>query len=431
MTHNKKRPSKKADFLTQSLSSGKLPFSKRLLRTFIRKTALILFRTFHHIANKQCVVVCCPPAPGINRGDDAMIVAGGEALKDAGYKNIILVATGPQRPTFFENDPQYKVVDNLNVLFASQGAWPEQLSWIKLLWGANQVVIFGADVLDESYGTPRSAGTFLAAFLSAKAGVPTRILGFSVSNVSETLRQRLSQLPVGVKLMIRDPVSLERLKHEAIAGLELVADTAFLLKPASLEELNPKIHTFISKYKGRLVAINISEVISPIETNKQKRLELLADAWCQIIDDADLYYLLIPHSEGDITWLRLLYNLIEQRRRGRTLLLEPLPSAKEIKRIVGHCEHVFTCKMHLAIAALGMGRPVTCFPYRGKFEGLMQLFGLSDNLIYSDEFPETALELASIFRRRIKANEKNTEQIQKYLPQVISLAKKNFEDLSL
>jgi polysaccharide pyruvyl transferase WcaK-like protein len=48
----------------------------------------------------------------------------------------------------------------------------------------------------------------------------------------------------------------------------------------------------------------------------------------------------------------------------------------EIKALSGQVDLVLTGRMHLAIAALGMGTPAFCTVYQGKFEGLMQMFEL-------------------------------------------------------
>src|SRR5574344_391976 len=63
-------------------------------------------------------------------------------------------------------------------------------------------------------------------------------------------------------------------------------------------------------------------------------------------------------------------------------------SAPELKALCGHLDCLFTSRMHLAIAALGRGKPVAAFAYQGKFTGLFRHFDLPEDLI----LPSTAVD---------------------------------------
>ena len=86
--------------------------------------------------------------------------------------------------------------------------------------------------------------------------------------------------------------------------------------------------------------------------------------------------------------------------------------------------------MHLAIATLGMGRPVTCFPYQGKFEGQFEHLRLPlEGLIPIAELSRSPEEIAARLAARIEASDAEAAHIQAQLPRIRELALKNFEGL--
>ena len=111
----------------------------------------------------------------------------------------------------------------------------------------------------------------------------------------------------------------------------------------------------------------------------------------------DVALMLIPHDyrkDGDLGCLKPIYESLTQRHKGHEerlgaiYLVSDELSAPELKALCGHLDCLFTSRMHLAIAALGMGKPVAAFAYQGKFAGLFRHFDLPENLI----LPPTAVD---------------------------------------
>ena len=82
--------------------------------------------------------------------------------------------------------------------------------------------------------------------------------------------------------------------------------------------------------------------------------------------------------------------------------------------------------MHLAIAALGQGKPVGAITYQGKFDGLVELFGLPKWILVSPAEASDHDNLSRLVDRLIAESEELGGQIRLRLPSIIDLAKRNF-----
>ncbi|MDB4540235.1 hypothetical protein N9250_00965 [bacterium] len=136
-------------------------------------------------------------------------------------------------------------------------------------------------------------------------------------------------------------------------------------------------------------------------------------------------------SEG-VEFLRRFQKLPEKdaSNASRSHLISQLPHSSTLKCLPGLCVHLFTCRLHLGVAALGMGTPVTGFPYQGKFEEQFELFNLSnDGLIYPDALPESSDEMMGLMKTRYEQGELLRKQINERLPAVKAFSYKNFDGI--
>jgi polysaccharide pyruvyl transferase WcaK-like protein len=90
---------------------------------------------------------------------------------------------------------------------------------------------------------------------------------------------------------------------------------------------------------------------------------------------------------------------------------------------------VITARMHLCIAALGMGLPVAALTYQDKFQGLFHHFGLSEDWLLAPEQILAGNALEKMMLRFIDENAVLKRQVQARLPEVKRLAMLNFESL--
>jgi polysaccharide pyruvyl transferase WcaK-like protein len=131
---------------------------------------------------------------------------------------------------------------------------------------------------------------------------------------------------------------------------------------------------------------------------------------------------LLSHHPDDYKVLRPL-----SERLDNAVLLPDTLSAAETKWLTGRCSHVLTSRMHVAIAALGMGVPVSCFASRGKFHGLVEHFGLdAESVCLGDAATQPREVLEPWLERRLEAGREEAGSIASRLEAVRSLARQNF-----
>ena len=124
---------------------------------------------------------------------------------------------------------------------------------------------------------------------------------------------------------------------------------------------------------------------------------------------------------------------IERLTQGRlgNRLLRPTDelSARELKAIVTKLDGVVSGRMHLAIAALGQGTPVSCLTYQDKFEGLFEHYGLPSSLLMDPQQALRAGALESLLRAFVESANTHRQQVARHWPHVRRLAAINLAPL--
>ena len=168
-----------------------------------------------------------------------------------------------------------------------------------------------------------------------------------------------------------------------------------------------------------------------IEGDGQTAYHDLMAAW--LAADPNRSILMLPHDgrpwpTGDVEVCEAAHDALAERFPGRVAMLRPPLMSWELKHLAGMVDVVMTGRMHLAIAALGMGTPPLCIAYLNKFEGLFQLFEIDGLVVSPDSVarPEAMLaKLEDLVTRRAELE----AAIQAKLPDVLALSLKNFEGL--
>ncbi|HSW15180.1 MAG TPA: polysaccharide pyruvyl transferase family protein, partial [Solimonas sp.] len=107
---------------------------------------------------------------------------------------------------------------------------------------------------------------------------------------------------------------------------------------------------------------------------------------------------------------------------------QPL-SAPALKAVAGAMDGVVTGRMHLAIAALGQGRPVAGLTYQDKFQGLFRHFELPTDLLMPPSQVVEPDRLTDLLRRFHADLAELEATVRRRLPQVQELALANLRDL--
>jgi colanic acid/amylovoran biosynthesis protein len=245
------------------------------------------------------------------------------------------------------------------------------------------VVLVGADVLDGSYDPVFSTRLIALTDLLGRAGASAVVMGFSVSKHPHPKIGKVFEACNSVqRFNLRDPVSIGRFRTMCDAPAKLVADVAFLLE-AVQGRRSAITRAWIDEQKaaGRVVlGVNIHPTLfEPTERHKSSKLVArLASALARAIDTFDASIVLVEHdfrdASSDRHCLDPLHRALREQHAARVHRPQEPLDAAELKGLAAMVDGILTGRMHLAIAALGVGTPIFGIDYKDKMEGLFQLF---------------------------------------------------------
>jgi len=296
-------------------------------------------------------------------------------------------------------------------------------------------VALGADIVDGRFGARIPALMLIAADLAARTGMRSTILGCSFGEQpAPELKAVFRRLAPLVHLNMRDPISLRRIEAFAPVRPKLVADAAFALKPGRLD---PAAAAWIERQRitgRRVIGVNVHPML--VRKADAAWLDGMAVSLTQALSEVavrrNVSWILLPHDYrenfGDLACLRRVNHLLQARSDVEACLLDGAHTAADLKALVGRLDGVITGRMHLAIAALGMGVPALGFTYNDKFEGLYSHFDLPQSLLLSPAIFDDPAELARRIEAFIEAIPALAGVIERRHAAVMNLARKNFVD---
>lgn len=338
-------------------------------------------------ANSPCLMLLpCEPWTVVgSRGDEAMITAIIQDFKQRhpDGRAIILVA----RSEFAESEDGQRLSGMLGVEYVCAWGGGRVLNNLFNLLRDNKPTEFyalGADCMDGHWSFFISFLLLAASDLATRLGVNTRLTGFSFNDHPHRLLIPLFRFATKKLIfLLRDPVSYERFmsKVGSLKNMRLVADVAFCLKPVR----SASVMNILSKMDGarRRGAIVLGFNLHTSFVKPESREEFVKTVAIELnsfLDErSDISIFFIPHDyreDSDLSVLSKLHIAVP-----RAVMVSELLSAGELKSITSGLDVLFTSRMHLGIAALGMGKRIAGFSYQGKFAGLMQLVHLDETLI--------------------------------------------------
>lgn len=289
----------------------------------------------------------------------------------------------------------------------------------------------GADILDGVYGKSQVFKRLRMLRIAHSFGRKTRVFGASWSESPDTEVQAALRKASWLEICARDPISQARMEKALGRPVPLVADLAFLLKPELRATAARTGCDWITAQQqiGRVVmGVNLSgHTVSTLPEDGIRSVAQPIIRWLQA--DPQRAVILMPHDRrggkiGDGTALTALQAILSADFADRMHSLPVTVDTWDMKAIAGAVDLILTGRMHLAIAALGMGTPAFCTVYQGKFEGLMQMFGLEDMTIAPSRMDsaECDAKLARVTLQR----QQLSARIQARLPQIIEMSRNNF-----
>ncbi|HUG23779.1 polysaccharide pyruvyl transferase family protein [Piscinibacter sp.] len=257
------------------------------------------------------------------------------------------------------------------------------------------VVVLGADVMDGYYNPVFTTRVLLMADGAARRGVRVTILGFSFNDrPSPYLQPVFDGLSRSIAVNVRDQVSFDRFKSFSATPAKLVADAAFMLEADPSTDSVHATREWIGERRAAgdtILGFNIHPMLITRATRQQVD-ELIRGAVAALQAVAQhrrASFVLIPHDYrggmGDSACLVAVHDALAPRLRERVMLVTGRHSAAALKAIAGLVDGVVAGRMHLAIASLGMGRPVAALTYQDKFRGLFDLFDLPPRFLLAPD----------------------------------------------
>lgn len=385
-------------------------------------------------AERSLVLIPCEPWTVMgSRGDEAMIYSVLQNFRRRHPEGRITIVTGS--PTFAATDDGKRLAKDFSPLVFSY-AWRPRWYLSSIVQAiraakATEVYVLGADCMDGKWGTYTSTILLASADLATRMGIATRLTAFSwnehpTPGMLRGFRHVTDRLPI----LLRDPVSHGRFVKDFphLRNVKLVTDVAFNLQPKETEKVRrERVEMDADRARGRFVlGFNLHSML--VEKGELESLLLrVAEALRMFIARCPQVQLVfIPHdyrTGGDLEVLRRLYELLPSCR-DNIRLVEPVLSAAELKALTAGLDALFTSRMHLGIAALGMGRPVGAFAYQGKFAGLFEHVSLPQELILP---PDAAPKALGYVLEHLVANAPSlTAALKERLPDVFGMAKASF-----
>jgi len=318
------------------------------------------------------------------KGDEAMMQAVVQRLRRRAPDLVVGVVAATPRAS--------QAAQSLG--FEPVAAWSGRLARSQRVveaFAPDAVVVLGADVMDGYYSPVFTTRVLLMADAAARRGVRVTLLGFSFNDSPHpSLRPVFDGLARTIAVNVRDEISLARFRAFCALPARLVADAAFMLEPDAGSERVAALQTWTAVRRAAgdaILGFNLHPMLIKSATTVQVQALVAATvtALRSVAQERRVSVMLIPHDYrgalGDATCLAPLRDALGAELGDRLRLVEGSHTAAELKALAGLTDGVVTGRMHLAIASLGMGRPVAALTYQDKFQGLFAHFDIPDRFL--------------------------------------------------
>ena len=367
---------------------------------FIRQliTVRSIYKNSRKIALTEGLAIfpCDPETVIGSRGDEAMITA---AINEFRSRK-------PDAPIYIyakdDTAEQYLSIAGLDKKIEIVKCW-NQAYPIKRIYDSvvsiapEEAVVIGADCMDGAYSPSLSLELLSIYNLLVSVGIKASLLGFSYNDHPYYLINKAFSYFNNVSYRLRDEISCDRFNRMTGNHGVLVADSAFMMHPDFSFSGYDDLKKWVECHRSSgcpVIAFNFHPMLKTYSSKD----EIIFDAQrvgsnlIKIIkENSDIAIVLLPHDDrariNDGTMLDIVYDEMTRANvTDRVYYLRKVPRAAQLKAITGLMDGVISSRMHLAIAALGMGVPVMVADYQGKFEGLFKHFSLPEHFILTPEF---------------------------------------------
>ena len=378
------------------------------------------------LPGKRSGAIVIPPAGPGSLGDEAMCEAVANQLQRAGVSPVSLIARKGHDPW-----PELSGVDEF--IEPPAGTIGRLLQMLSLMRRRKYVFVVGADCIDGHYMVWLSVQLIDLVDLGARSGATSTLLGCSYKpNAKPETADALRCVAKNARLNSRDPVSAQRMRDATGRDIRTVADPAFMLEPSEPRTGAAEFDAWFGASDAPTLGVNFNHQV--LKKAPQEEIDRLFESYVTALLDLHgrlgVRVLLVPHDyrqePHDLTYAERLLERLSPAMGDDVMLFSGRRTPGEVKGVAGRLDAALTGRMHFAVACLGRGTPPACVTYQGKFEGLMQHFGLERMTIAPEEAMEDAGALASLVESVLERRGALRSSIEGGLP---ALRAKSFENL--
>lgn len=301
------------------------------------------------------------------------------------------------------------------------------------------LLLVGADVMDGYYSPVTTARLLVLADLMARRGVKAAILGFSFNATpSRYVRPFFDRLSNDLVVSVRDPISFERFRRFSTTEAVLVADSAFMLTPDQTSQTVQEIAGWVAGQReqgNKVLAFNLHPTLIKNATAEQRHALVSAavTALKGVLGKHAVSVVLLSHDyrgrDSDDACLGPINDMLAPVSGEKILYPRERMTAAELKAVAGLMDGVVTARMHLAIAALGMGVPVAALTYQDKFHGLFAHFDLPATFLLRPSDAIDPVRLQALIEQFLANAPELKQQVESYLPQVKEASSRNLKSM--
>lgn len=321
------------------------------------------------------------PFPGNgNIGDEAMTES---FINYVGVDCVLIVE---DRASFLHKHQNSPVPMLIEIPHLIHGNFLQNLvaliSFLKISHKVKTFSVIGADIMDGVYNVEESLNRLFLLRVINSLKIDTRIIGFSWSSTpNPTCTNLMRIISDQTKLCVRDPKSAQRLKAHQIFATTETADVVFSDESVDTSAL---AEMWVPLSTKPIIIVNISG----LGLNTRDEYFEHIRHYSLIIKHLQMKgyrILILPHvfrvADGD---LESSSDLFKSSCRSEDLLItEPLSPSQE-RDLFKSVSFVITGRMHIAILALNVGRPVIAIESMGKVQGLFEMFDLEQYCVNRD-----------------------------------------------
>jgi polysaccharide pyruvyl transferase WcaK-like protein len=378
---------------------------------------------------KSSILLMPPCISTGSLGDEAMMVGSCEWLQDKGFKVGMLITNNSEEPSY---SSFFDSVVRLEGAYMKGVASSRRFLEVVQSWDA--LGVFGADVIDGTYGEEDALGMLMRIFEAQCAGMPSRLLGSSVKNrdISPVIKDIVQSINEN-RLTFRDKESRDRFADVTGLKCDVVADAAFLLEPRLCKESAQIVSKITEeKSKGNNVwGINVNYAQFEENIERKELVKLVTKTAKEIEKEFGRSTLvIIPHDrrggeeKSDFSIAKDVKK--ELNKCGvRNELINQKVKSYGVKKVCKNLDFVLSMRMHLAIAAMGASCPVASIAYQGKFKGLYDHFGIEDYFLDGKNISKNK-RILDFAKRCFKNRKKVKNKIEKNIHKVKNKSIKNF-----